>query len=102
MSGDELNPAAVAQPVEDVQGDGRWMSQVGGVYYWWRKHSVSFLIIHVHKNSICVPYATFRMNAFCHRLKIYIIFFKNMSHCVCIYIYMSDLVVIFLSVHALP
>lgn len=31
MSGDELNPAAVAQPVEDVQGDGRWMSQVGAV-----------------------------------------------------------------------
>uniref|UniRef100_A0A1A7YQ06 Platelet-activating factor acetylhydrolase IB subunit alpha2 n=1 Tax=Iconisemion striatum TaxID=60296 RepID=A0A1A7YQ06_9TELE len=27
MSGDELNPAAVAQPVEDVQGDGRWLSQ---------------------------------------------------------------------------
>ncbi|KAM7397795.1 hypothetical protein PAMA_005900 [Pampus argenteus] len=27
MSGDELNPAAVAQPVEDVQGDERWMSQ---------------------------------------------------------------------------
>ncbi|XP_020485936.1 platelet-activating factor acetylhydrolase IB subunit beta [Labrus bergylta] len=27
MSGDELNPAAVPQPVEDVQGDGRWMSQ---------------------------------------------------------------------------
>ncbi|XP_042355453.1 platelet-activating factor acetylhydrolase IB subunit beta [Plectropomus leopardus] len=27
MSGDELNPAAVAKPVEDVQGDGRWMSQ---------------------------------------------------------------------------
>lgn len=34
MSGDELNPAAVAQPVEDVQGDGRWMSQVGAIYYW--------------------------------------------------------------------
>lgn len=32
MSGDDVNPAAVAQPVEDVQGDGRWMSQVGGVY----------------------------------------------------------------------
>lgn len=31
MSGDEVNPAAEAQPVEDVQGDGRWMSQVGGV-----------------------------------------------------------------------
>lgn len=31
MSGDEVNPATVAQPVEDVQGDGRWMSQVGGV-----------------------------------------------------------------------
>lgn len=27
MSCDELNPAAVAQPVEDVQGDARWMSQ---------------------------------------------------------------------------
>ncbi|CAJ1064190.1 platelet-activating factor acetylhydrolase IB subunit beta [Xyrichtys novacula] len=27
MSGDELNPAAVAKAVEDVQGDGRWMSQ---------------------------------------------------------------------------
>ncbi|XP_050934348.1 platelet-activating factor acetylhydrolase IB subunit beta isoform X2 [Lates calcarifer] len=27
MSGDELNPAAVPQPAEDVQGDGRWMSQ---------------------------------------------------------------------------
>ncbi|XP_042288076.1 platelet-activating factor acetylhydrolase IB subunit beta [Thunnus maccoyii] len=27
MSGDELNPAAVAQQVEDVQGDERWMSQ---------------------------------------------------------------------------
>ncbi|XP_071772722.2 platelet-activating factor acetylhydrolase IB subunit alpha2 [Centroberyx gerrardi] len=27
MSGDDMNPAAVAQPVEDVQGDGRWMSQ---------------------------------------------------------------------------
>lgn len=27
MSGNELNPAAVAQPVEDVQGDERWMSQ---------------------------------------------------------------------------
>ncbi|KAM6970258.1 platelet-activating factor acetylhydrolase IB subunit alpha2 [Aplochiton taeniatus] len=27
MSGDEMNPAAVAQPVEDVQGDERWMSQ---------------------------------------------------------------------------
>ncbi|XP_076606825.1 platelet-activating factor acetylhydrolase IB subunit alpha2 [Chaetodon auriga] len=27
MSGDELNPAAVPHPVEDVQGDGRWMSQ---------------------------------------------------------------------------
>ncbi|KAF6728817.1 Platelet-activating factor acetylhydrolase IB subunit beta [Oryzias melastigma] len=27
MSGDEVNPAAVAQPVEDVQGDGRWLSQ---------------------------------------------------------------------------
>lgn len=27
MNGDELNPAAVAKPVEDVQGDGRWMSQ---------------------------------------------------------------------------
>ncbi|XP_061753728.1 platelet-activating factor acetylhydrolase IB subunit beta isoform X2 [Nerophis ophidion] len=26
--GDGFNPAAVAQPVEDVQGDGRWMSQV--------------------------------------------------------------------------
>nr|XP_020454535.1 platelet-activating factor acetylhydrolase IB subunit beta-like isoform X2 [Monopterus albus] len=26
MSGEELNPAAVAQPVEDVQGDGRWIS----------------------------------------------------------------------------
>ncbi|XP_061903941.1 platelet-activating factor acetylhydrolase IB subunit beta isoform X1 [Entelurus aequoreus] len=25
--GDGFNPAAVAQPVEDVQGDGRWMSQ---------------------------------------------------------------------------
>lgn len=33
MSGDELNPAAVAQPVEDVQGDGRWMSQVGVIYW---------------------------------------------------------------------
>lgn len=28
MSGDEVNPAAEAQPVEDVQGDGRWLSQV--------------------------------------------------------------------------
>lgn len=28
MSGDEVNPAAVPQPVEDVQGDGRWISQV--------------------------------------------------------------------------
>ncbi|CAN9501705.1 unnamed protein product [Ophioblennius macclurei] len=27
MNGDDLNPAAVAKPVEDVQGDGRWMSQ---------------------------------------------------------------------------
>ncbi|XP_036378847.1 platelet-activating factor acetylhydrolase IB subunit beta-like [Megalops cyprinoides] len=27
MSGDEMNPAAVAVPVEDVQGDQRWMSQ---------------------------------------------------------------------------
>ncbi|TNM85041.1 platelet-activating factor acetylhydrolase IB subunit alpha2 [Takifugu rubripes] len=27
MSGDEVNPAAVPQPVEDVQGDGRWISQ---------------------------------------------------------------------------
>ncbi|XP_070839377.1 platelet-activating factor acetylhydrolase IB subunit alpha2 [Chaetodon trifascialis] len=27
MSGDDLNPAAVPHPVEDVQGDGRWMSQ---------------------------------------------------------------------------
>uniref|UniRef100_A0A3P9IZD2 Platelet-activating factor acetylhydrolase IB subunit alpha2 n=1 Tax=Oryzias latipes TaxID=8090 RepID=A0A3P9IZD2_ORYLA len=27
MSGDEVNPAAEAQPVEDVQGDGRWLSQ---------------------------------------------------------------------------
>lgn len=27
MSGDETNPAAVAQPVEDVHGDERWMSQ---------------------------------------------------------------------------
>ncbi|XP_056263402.1 platelet-activating factor acetylhydrolase IB subunit beta [Pseudoliparis swirei] len=27
MSGDGMNPAAVAQPVEDVQGDDRWMSQ---------------------------------------------------------------------------
>ncbi|XP_029556608.1 platelet-activating factor acetylhydrolase IB subunit beta-like isoform X1 [Salmo trutta] len=27
MSGDEMNPAAVAQAVEDVQGDDRWMSQ---------------------------------------------------------------------------
>lgn len=33
MSGDEVNPAAEAQPVEDVQGDGRWMSQVGGFVY---------------------------------------------------------------------
>lgn len=31
MSGDEVNPAAEAQPVVDVQGDERWMSQVGGV-----------------------------------------------------------------------
>lgn len=29
MSGDDLNPAAVARPVEDAQGDDRWMSQVG-------------------------------------------------------------------------
>ena len=28
MSADERNPAAVAQPVEDAHGDGRWMSQV--------------------------------------------------------------------------
>uniref|UniRef100_A0A8C7IEK8 Platelet-activating factor acetylhydrolase IB subunit alpha2 n=1 Tax=Oncorhynchus kisutch TaxID=8019 RepID=A0A8C7IEK8_ONCKI len=28
MSGDEINPAAVAQAVEDVQGDDRWMSQI--------------------------------------------------------------------------
>ncbi|XP_076025004.1 platelet-activating factor acetylhydrolase IB subunit alpha2 [Genypterus blacodes] len=27
MSGDDMNPAAVARPVEDVHGDGRWMSQ---------------------------------------------------------------------------
>ncbi|KAI9527381.1 Platelet-activating factor acetylhydrolase IB subunit alpha2 [Dissostichus eleginoides] len=27
MSGDEVNPAAVAKPVEDAQGDDRWMSQ---------------------------------------------------------------------------
>ncbi|XP_070699289.1 platelet-activating factor acetylhydrolase IB subunit alpha2 isoform X1 [Pempheris klunzingeri] len=27
MSGDEVNPAAVAQPVEDTQGDARWMTQ---------------------------------------------------------------------------
>ncbi|KAM4620585.1 platelet-activating factor acetylhydrolase IB subunit alpha2 isoform 1-T1 [Polymixia lowei] len=27
MSSDDMNPAAVAQPVEDVHGDGRWMSQ---------------------------------------------------------------------------
>uniref|UniRef100_A0AAZ1WX61 Platelet-activating factor acetylhydrolase IB subunit alpha2 n=1 Tax=Oreochromis aureus TaxID=47969 RepID=A0AAZ1WX61_OREAU len=27
MSGDDVNPAAVPQPVEDVQGDGRWLSQ---------------------------------------------------------------------------
>uniref|UniRef100_A0A8D0AND9 Platelet-activating factor acetylhydrolase IB subunit alpha2 n=1 Tax=Sander lucioperca TaxID=283035 RepID=A0A8D0AND9_SANLU len=27
MSGDDLNPAAVARPVEDAQGDDRWMSQ---------------------------------------------------------------------------
>ncbi|XP_034034589.1 platelet-activating factor acetylhydrolase IB subunit beta [Thalassophryne amazonica] len=27
MSGEDLNPAAVALPVEDVHGDGRWMSQ---------------------------------------------------------------------------
>lgn len=26
---DELNPAVVPQPVEDVHGDGRWISQVG-------------------------------------------------------------------------
>lgn len=31
MSDDEMNPAAVAEPVEDVQGDARWISQVGGV-----------------------------------------------------------------------
>lgn len=28
MSGDEVNPAAEPQPVEDIQGDGRWISQV--------------------------------------------------------------------------
>ncbi|XP_041741775.1 platelet-activating factor acetylhydrolase IB subunit alpha2-like isoform X3 [Coregonus clupeaformis] len=28
MSGDEMNPAAVAQAVEDIQGDDRWMSQI--------------------------------------------------------------------------
>ncbi|XP_046906385.1 platelet-activating factor acetylhydrolase IB subunit beta [Hypomesus transpacificus] len=27
MSGDEMNPAAVAEQVEDAQGDGRWISQ---------------------------------------------------------------------------
>nr|XP_040037860.1 platelet-activating factor acetylhydrolase IB subunit beta [Gasterosteus aculeatus aculeatus] len=27
MSGDDMNPAAVAQPVKDLQGDDRWMSQ---------------------------------------------------------------------------
>lgn len=41
MSGDDLNPAAVPQPVEDVQGDGRWMSQVGAICYCWREHPVS-------------------------------------------------------------
>lgn len=28
MSGEEVNPAAVPVQVKDVQGDGRWMSQV--------------------------------------------------------------------------
>lgn len=28
MSGDEGNPAAAPQPVDDIQGDGRWISQV--------------------------------------------------------------------------
>ncbi|KAG9331760.1 hypothetical protein JZ751_017253 [Albula glossodonta] len=28
MSDEEMNPAAVPVPVQDVQGDGRWMSQV--------------------------------------------------------------------------
>lgn len=30
MSDDEMNPAAVAEPVEDEQGDARWLSQVSG------------------------------------------------------------------------
>ena len=29
------NPAAVAAPVEDVQGDGRWMSMVSTVYIYY-------------------------------------------------------------------
>lgn len=29
MSSEEASPAAVPEPVEDVHGDGRWMSQVG-------------------------------------------------------------------------
>lgn len=33
MSGDEVNPAAVPQPVEDVHGDGRWLSQVCSVLW---------------------------------------------------------------------
>ena len=28
MSSDEPSPAALPEPVEDVHGDGRWMSQV--------------------------------------------------------------------------
>lgn len=61
MSGDELNPAAVAQPVEDVQGDGRWMSQVGGVYYYCRNNFTVllyslFILIHYLKtpDSLCM------------------------------------------------
>lgn len=45
MSGDEGNPATVPQPVDDVQGDGRWMSQVGWVFF------IPFVIQYVRKRS---------------------------------------------------
>lgn len=64
MSGDELNPAAVAQPVEDVQGDGRWMSQVGGNAFYHHCASLDSLLSCIIWINQIFPYECIRMTLY--------------------------------------
>lgn len=73
MSGDEVNPATVAQPVEDVQGDGRWMSQVGCLFL------IQVLFNRWESSNSCVLKISLRYIQYCFHCPLTRYFFNHFT-----------------------